>query len=71
MHLRAGEEQVVTIPGAAFSCTIQAGETIWTESSHKYNCREVVAMGERSGYRCSAQWVDSEWPFAQSLLIAR
>jgi dimethylhistidine N-methyltransferase len=71
MHLRAREDQSVIIPGAAFSCTIRAGETIWTESSHKYNCREVVAMGERSGYRCSAQWVDSEWPFAQSLLIAR
>lgn len=71
MHLRARQKQVVSIPGAEFSCTIEAGETIWTESSHKYNCREVVDMGERAGYRCSAQWVDSEWPFAQSLLIAR
>ena len=71
MHLRARNEQTVKIPAADFSFTLRAGETIWTESSHKYNCREVVAMGERAGYRCSAQWVDSEWPFAQSLLIAR
>jgi hypothetical protein len=27
-------------------------------------------MGERAGYRCDAQWVDAEWPFAQSLFIA-
>jgi L-histidine Nalpha-methyltransferase len=70
MHLRARGDQSISIPGAEFSCTIRTGETIWTESSHKYTCHEVVAMGERSGYRCSAQWVDSEWPFAQSLLVA-
>jgi len=70
MHLRSRVEHSVNIPGAGFSCEFRAGETIWTESSHKYNCREVVAMGERTGYRCDAQWVDAEWPFAQSLFIA-
>jgi hypothetical protein len=27
-------------------------------------------MGERTGYRCEAQWVDAEWPLAQSLFFA-
>ena len=25
-------------------------------------------MSERSGFSCEAQWIDEEWPFAQSLL---
>jgi uncharacterized SAM-dependent methyltransferase len=50
---------------------MEAGETIWTESSHKYRPREVVAMAERTGFRCDGQWIDEEWPFAQNLLIAQ
>ncbi|MFZ0880697.1 MAG: L-histidine N(alpha)-methyltransferase [Candidatus Acidiferrales bacterium] len=70
MHLRSRVAQSVTIASAGFSCDLRAGETIWTESSHKYNCQEVTTMGERTGYRCEAQWVDADWPFAQSLFIA-
>jgi len=70
MHLRSRADQTVIFSDAGFSCHFRAGETIWTESSHKYNCAEVVAMGERAGYRCEAQWIDAEWPFAQSLFIA-
>ena len=32
--------------------------------------QEVVAMGERTGYRCDGQWTDTEWPFAQNLFFA-
>ena len=71
MHLRSRADQTVNIPGADFSCRISEGETIWTESSHKYNCPEIAAICERAGYRCTAQWVDNEWPFANSLAIAR
>ena len=70
MHLRSAADQLVRIPRAAFEVRFAAGETIWTESSHKYSCAEVVDMSRRCGYRCEAQWVDAEWPFAQSLWIA-
>jgi L-histidine Nalpha-methyltransferase len=70
MHLRSRADQTIIFRSAGFSCHLRAGETIWTESSHKYNCAEVAAMGERAGYRCEAQWIDAEWPFAQSLFIA-
>jgi len=43
---------------------------MWTESSHKYRPEEVVRMAEQARFRCDAQWVDTEWPFAESLLIA-
>jgi uncharacterized SAM-dependent methyltransferase len=49
---------------------LNEGETIWTESSHKYGPEEVVRMAERTGFRCEGQWIDAEWPFAQNLLIA-
>jgi dimethylhistidine N-methyltransferase len=70
MHLRSTAEQTVEIPGAGITVMLGDGETIWTESSHRYTATGVRAMAERNGFRCAAQWVDSEWPFAQSLLVA-
>ena len=70
MHLRSKIWQRVTIRKAGLRFYMREGETIWTESSHKYHLDEVVQMGERSGYRCEAQWFDAEWPFAQSLFFA-
>jgi len=46
------------------------GETIWTESSHKYSLQEVRDMAVATGFRCDAQWVDDQWPFAENLLVA-
>ncbi|HEX8815622.1 MAG TPA: L-histidine N(alpha)-methyltransferase [Terriglobales bacterium] len=70
MHLRSERKQVVTIPAAGISVEFQEGETIWTESSHKYKVEEVVEMARNSGFRCDAQWIDQQWPFAENLLIA-
>jgi len=70
MHLRSTEWQRVTIRKAGFGFYLRKDETIWTESSHKYNLKEVVRMGERTGYRCTGQWLDAEWGFAQNLFFA-
>jgi dimethylhistidine N-methyltransferase len=70
MHLRSRRPQTVTIPGAGLSVTFDEGETIWTESSHKYSHPEILQLAMASGFRCQAQWVDSEWEFAENLLIA-
>ena len=70
MHLRSTEWQRITIRKAGFGFYMREGETIWTESSHKYDLKEVVEMGERTGYRCAGQWIDSEWRFAQNLFFA-
>jgi len=70
MHLRSKQWQRVTIRQAGFSFHLRRGETIWTESSHKYNPAEVIHMGERTGYQCIGQWFDLEWPFAQNLFMA-
>jgi L-histidine N-alpha-methyltransferase len=70
MHLMSRRTQTVTIPGAGFSVRFSEGETIWTESSHKYSKDEIWEMAADVGFRCDAQWVDQEWPFAESLLQA-
>ena len=70
MHLRSMRRQKVEIRGAGLRVSLGDGETIWTESCHKYRVGEAAEMAERTGFRCEGQWVDEEWPFAQNLLIA-
>jgi dimethylhistidine N-methyltransferase len=71
MHLQSMEEQTVQIRKARLAVRFKEGETIWTESSHKYTVDEVAALATRTGFDCEAQWTDHEWPFAQSLLVVR
>jgi dimethylhistidine N-methyltransferase len=70
MHLMSRRAQTVSIPGAGFSVRFSEGETIWTESSHKYSKDEIWQMAADVGFGCEAQWIDQEWPFAESLLLA-
>ena len=70
MHLRSTRDQIVNIPGSNCSVSFREDETIWTESSHKYRAEDISGMARRNGFRCDAQWIDTEWPFAESLLIA-
>ena len=69
MHLQSSRRQQVEIPGAALLLRVEEGETIWTESSHKYHPDEPAELAERSGFLQIAQWVDDEWPFAQNLWL--
>jgi L-histidine N-alpha-methyltransferase len=70
MHLRSTRRQAVGIRAAGLRIMLEEDETIWTESSHKYNAEEIPGMAARAGFRCEGQWIDEEWPFAQNLLIA-
>ena len=70
MHLRSKGRQVVNVRRGGFTATFAAGETIWTESSHKYTLPEIAELSAASRFRVEAQWVDEEWPFAESLFRA-
>ena len=70
MHLRSKRRQRVSIPESDVVVEFAEGETIWTESSHKYSAEEVVETARNAGFRCEAQWIDEQWPFAENLLIA-
>lgn len=70
MHLLSLCNQTVHIPAAKIAAEFDEGETIWTESSHKYSAEEICEMASAAQFRCEAQWIDHEWPFAENLLVA-
>jgi len=70
MHLQSMRRQVVAIRGANIAVEFEDGETIWTESSHKYSPQDISGMAMTAGFRCEVQWIDEQWPFAENLLIA-
>ena len=70
MHLLSRRQQSVRIPKANLSVSFGVDETIWTESSHKYSRPELLRLAMAARFRFEAQWVDEEWPFAETLLIA-
>jgi uncharacterized SAM-dependent methyltransferase len=49
---------------------MEAGETIWTESSYKYRPREIVAILERAGFAVRSQWLETGDGFALTLAEA-
>lgn len=70
MHLRSRREQRVHIAAAGLTVAFRRGETIWTESSHKYRAAEVAKLVASAGFALHRQWLDAAWPFAESLCLA-
>ncbi|RZL01852.1 MAG: L-histidine N(alpha)-methyltransferase [Rubrivivax sp.] len=70
MHIRSRVKQSVAIPGAGLTVEFEAGETIWTEISRKYLAPDVLTMAAKAGFASAGQWIDDEWPFAETLLVA-
>jgi dimethylhistidine N-methyltransferase len=70
MHLCSAMRQTVTLGLAGGEIEFEAGETIWTESSHKYSLPELTELAAASGFRLDGQWIDDEWPFTENLLMA-
>lgn len=69
MHLEARGAQRVRVAGAGIEACFRDGETVWTESSHKYLPGEPAAIGEECGYQPAGAWLDDAWPFAETLLV--
>ncbi len=67
MHLRSRVAQEVEIEALDLIVSFRAGETIWTESSHKFRLDDIGRMGERAGWVTERRWVDDEWGFAETL----
>ena len=70
MHLRSQIRQVVDIPGAGCRIKLDVGETIWTESCHKFETDDLHQLAVKTGFVSIARWMDTEWPFVESLWIA-
>ncbi|MES1261918.1 MAG: L-histidine N(alpha)-methyltransferase [Acidobacteriota bacterium] len=70
MHLRSRSSQRVWIGALDRAVIFEEGETIWTESSHKFRPREIAAIGEKAGWTTESQWIDAEWGFSETLFRA-
>jgi len=70
MHLRSRIAQTVRIPESGLTVEFEPGETIFTESCHKFRREQICALARTAGFRVAAQWIDQEWPFAETLLTA-
>jgi len=71
MHLVSKRRQTVRIPAAGIRLELQASESIWTESSYKYQPADIVTMIERAGFEAAAQWEDGRARFALTLCGVR
>jgi dimethylhistidine N-methyltransferase len=70
MHLLSGIGQTVAVRRAGLTVDFAPDETICTEACHKFRPEQICVMGRTAGFRLAAQWIDHEWPFAESLLVA-
>jgi L-histidine N-alpha-methyltransferase len=67
MHLVSLQPQTVWIDALQTEIMFERGESIWTESSHKFTVTELDSHARSSGFQALAAWVDQEWPFAEVL----
>ena len=58
MHLVGRSKQRVAIPASGLAVTLEAGESIWTESSYKYREVEFDRILRTAGFTPVRHWVD-------------
>jgi dimethylhistidine N-methyltransferase len=67
MHLVATRPVVARIAAAGIVLRMERGQSIWTESSHKWTEPELIELGVAAGFAHVATWRDDDWPFAEAL----
>jgi L-histidine N-alpha-methyltransferase len=68
MHLVSRQQQRVTIRDLDLEVRFDEGESIHTESSHKYGPKEIEEIVEAAGLRLQRRWYDSARRFSVNLL---
>jgi len=61
MHLVSTEAQTARVDGQSFD--FEAGETIHTETSRKYDVRTLSALVEIAGWYIEEMWTDPRQSF--------
>lgn len=69
-HLVSRKRQDVSIRAVGLTVTFEAGEHIWTESSHKFDPDGIVQLGRESGFSARTQWIEPDDRFALTLFEA-
>jgi L-histidine Nalpha-methyltransferase len=70
MHLVSLARQDVWIEDAKLRLALGDGETIWTESSYKFDAAGIRPLVEPAGFAQRQQWIDAEGAFALTLFTA-
>ena len=70
MHLVARRPCEIEIRRLGIGFRMEEGESIWTESSHRFTTREITEWGEAAGWTVDALWIDEDWPYAHVRLLA-
>jgi L-histidine Nalpha-methyltransferase len=70
MHLVSVRPQTVVIEKAGVNVAFGDGESIWTESSYKYEPAEVIDFVSAAGFASHSQWSDPDARFALTLFLA-
>jgi len=70
MHLVSLARQDVHVPDAEIRIRLEQGETIWTESSYKYEPTGIQQLVEPAGFVQRSQWIDEGSRFALTLFEA-
>lgn len=68
MHLVSQKDQTVEVAGQSFH--FDKGESIHTESSHKYHIPEFADMAGMAGFRVQHVWTDPNQLFSVQLLVS-
>lgn len=67
MHIVSLREQTVRIDNMTIPFT--EGETIWTESSYKFNLNQFEQMANASGFKVERVWTDEKQWFSVQYLV--
>jgi L-histidine N-alpha-methyltransferase len=72
MYLVSRHRHDVVVPGSSRSLefTLEPGESIWTESSYKYEPGDVRALVESCGFETRCEWIDDDARFLLALFEA-
>lgn len=71
MHLVAQRACEVQVPRLELTVRFEQGESIWTESSHRFDVAELEGWAQQANFTPAATWVNEHWPLALSLFVAR
>jgi dimethylhistidine N-methyltransferase len=69
MHLISRRDQKVRVDSTSVS--FSRGESIWTESSYKYNLDEFALLADSAGFAVEHVWTDEQHLFSVQYLICK
>ena len=70
MHLESFRDQTIPIRALELQIPFAAGETIHTESSHKYDPDQLHSLAADTGFHLVKSWHDPAHRFSENLLLA-